>query len=51
MSSGYQSTSYFMQKSEIVYNLDRIVENRSEMRLSYSDMIVFNQILFFQIQS
>ena len=48
MSSGYQSTSYFMQKSEIVYNLDRIVENRSEMRLSYSDMIVFNQILFFK---
>ena len=27
--SGYQSTSYFMQKSEIVYNLEQIVENRS----------------------
>ena len=37
-----------MQKSEIVYSPDRIVENRSEMRLSYSDMIVFNQILFFK---
>ena len=47
-SLGYQSTSHCIQKSEIVYSPDRIVENRSEMRLSYSDMIVFNQILFFK---